>query len=193
MKDLYERIKESLNLRTLYGLIALGCLLGFAIIGRIDDAAAEAQVAREAVDARLARHGGAVDETLWMERANEAEQTLAAWQTTHWSAPTAGVIAAELQSSVTSVLSSANLRVLSVKIDPEPTELPTGAILRFRFATESRNGDSVAKTLAALAAHEPMIVIDEVNAVFDERKQGRFSASGYVPINIEAAEAQESS
>ncbi len=180
----YERIKQSLNLRTLYGLIALGCLLGFAVIARIGDAAARAEETRAQVDERLTRHGGAIDEGVWRERAENAEQALALWRATRWSGPTSGIIAAELQGAIGRVVSSAQLNMLSVNVEPAPAESPSGTVLRFRVATDSRSGDSVAKALAAFGAHEPMIVVDEVNAVFDEGSSGRFSISGYAPITI---------
>lgn len=190
MNQYLERFGQSLNLRTLYGLIALGCLLGVSMLGRLDAATVRAADARAEIEARLTRHGGAIDENLWRERAATAQAELAFWQSTHWSGPTSGVIAAELENAINQVARGAGLDVIAVNIDPAATESPSGPILRFSFATDSRSGDSVAKTLAAFGAHEPIIVIDEMNAVFNESVQGRFSASGYAPI-ILAAPSQE--
>ncbi len=192
MAQYYERIKQSLNLRTLYGLIALASLLGIAFIARMDDAAASAKEARVQVDERLARHGGAIDERVWRERAENAEQALTLWRATQWSGPTAGVVAAELQGAISGVAAAAQLNVLSVTVEPAPVELSDGTVLRFRMAADSRSGESVAKTLAAFGAHEPMIIVDGMNAVFDEEARGRFSVSGYAPIAIAAPQAQES-
>ena len=184
MNQNLERFRQSLNLRTLYGLIALGCLLGVSLIGRLDDIAKTAAQSRAETDARLTRHGGAIDETLWNERAADAEAELAFWQSTHWSGSTPGVIAAELESAINQITRGAGLRVINVNIDPAPSETPSGSVIRFNFATESRSGDSVAKTLAAFGAYQPILVIDEMNAVFDENIHGRFSASGYAPVSI---------
>ena len=184
MNQYLERFRQSLNLRTMYGLIALGCLLGFALIGSLNDAVQRASLSRAEVDARLTRHGGAIDETIWNERAADAEAELAFWQSTHWSGSTSGVIAAELENAISQITRGANLRVINVNVDPAPSETPSGPILRFSFSTDSNSGDSVAKILAAFGAHQPVLVIDEVNAVFDESIAGRFSASGYAPVSL---------
>lgn len=186
-----EKLKQSLNLRTLYALIALGFLLGIAVALRISDAAASASLERAQVENRLQRHGGAIDEAAWLQRAENADAILSAWQATRWSGPTAGVAAAQLQSAIGQILASSQLTPLSINIEPAPVELPYGAVLRFSVAADSRNGDSVAKTLAAMAAHEPMIVVDGMNVVFDESASGRFSVSGYAPISIAEPQAQE--
>ncbi len=182
MNQYLDRFRQSLTLRTLYGLIALGCLLGVSLLGRLDAASTSAADTRAEADARLARHGGAIDENLWRERAANAQEELTFWQSTRWSAPTSGVVAAELQNAITQIARGAGLDVIAVNVDPAPTEIPSGLVLRFSFSTDSRNGDAVAKALAAFGAHEPIIVVDEMNAVFDDRNQGRFSASGYAPI-----------
>ena len=184
MKQYLERFRQSLTLRTLYGLIALGCLLGVSLLGRLDAATARAAESRAEMDARVARHGGGIDENLWRERAANAETELAFWRATHWSGQTPGVIAAELQDAINMTARAAGLDVIAVDVDPAPSEIPGGPVLRFSFSTDSRSGDAVAKTLAAFGAHEPIIVIDEVNAVFDDSRLGRFSASGYAPITL---------
>ncbi len=188
----FEQFKQALNLRTSYGLIALGCLLGIMLIVRLNDATMTASAARVQVENRLARHGGAIDEVTWQERADSAEQALSEWQATRWSGATSGVIAAELQSAIGRVIDAAQLTPLNITVEPGPVELPSGAVLRFTVAAESRTGDSVAKTLAAFAAHEPMIVVDGMNAVFDEQSRGRFSVSGYAPISIAVSQPQVS-
>ncbi len=188
-----ENLKQSLNPRTLYGLIALGVLLGFAFIARMDDAVEQAREVRTQADERLARHGGAIDEKLWRDRAENAESALSLWQATQWSGPTAGFVAAELQGAISAAARSAELNVLSVEVEQAPVELQSGSALQFRLATDSRSGDSVARLLAALAAHQPMIVVDEVNAVFDEQSSGRFFAAGYAPVSLSAPRQQDNS
>lgn len=184
MTLLLEQLKQSLNLRTLYALIALGFLLGVMIIFRLSDAAASAALEREQVESRLARHGGAIDEAAWLQRAEDAQNTLSAWRATRWSGPTAGVVAAELQSALSRVIASAQLSSLAINVEPAPVELPNGTVLRFSVSTDSQNGANVAKTLAALATHEPMLVVNGMNVVFDEDASGRFSISGFAPVSI---------
>lgn len=191
MNAYLDQLKQSLNLRTLYALIALGFLLGLMVIFRLSDATASAAADRAQVENRLMRHGGAIDEAAWSQRAQSAEATLAAWQATRWSGPTAGVVAAEIQSAIGQVIASAQLAPRSINVEPAPVELPNGAVLRFRISTDSRSGDSVAKTLAAMAAHEPMLIVDGMNVVFDEVGTGRFSVSGYAPINIAEPQPRE--
>ena len=186
MKQYLQRFDQSLNLRTLYGLIALGCLLGISLLGRLDAATQRAADVRAEAETRLVRHGGAIDEALWRERAASAETELTFWKSTHWSGSTAGVIAAELEDAITQVIRSAELDIVVVNVEAAPSESQSGSILRFRFSTESSRGDGVAKTLAAFGAHDPILVIDEINAVFDENSHGRFSASGYAPISLDA-------
>ena len=193
MNTTLEQLKQSLNLRTRYALIALGFLLGIVVIFRLSDAAASASLERAQVESRLQRHGGAIDEAAWLQRAASAEATLSAWQATRWSGPTAGVAAAQLQSAIEQILASSQLTPLSIDIEPAPVELPNGTVLRFSVAADSRSGDSVAKTLAAMAAHEPMIVVDGMNVVLDESTSGRFSVSGYAPISILEPQQQERS
>ncbi len=192
MVQLFERLKQSLNQRTLYALIILGCLLGFALIARIGDAVASAELSHRQAQERLARHGGGVDEEVWLTRAENAEAALAEWQATQWAGRTPGIAAAELQRALTRIALSAQLRVISITVEPAPVEIPEGLVLRFRMATDSRSGDSVAKVLAAFSSHRPLIFVDGVNAVFDERGSGRFSLDGYAPITV-AAPAQENS
>lgn len=184
MMTFYQRLKQSLNQRTLYALILLGCLLGFALIGRIGDAVASAAETHRLADERLARHGGVVDEDAWRTRAENAETVLAQWQSTQWSGPTAGFIAAEMQSRIRAIAVSAGLRVISINVEQAPVDTPEGPVLQFSMATESHNGDGVANALAMFAAHEPMLFIDGVNAVFDENKRGRFSINGFAPVSI---------
>jgi|GEM_PF-7092852 len=184
MNQLVNQLRQSLNQRTIYALIALGCLLGFALIARIGDAAAGAEEMRLQADARLARHGGELDEAEWRSRAEEAELALANWSAAHWTGPTAGFIAAELQSAISVVAGTTDVTVIAVNVEPAPVETPQGMVLAYRVATDSRNGESVAKILAAFAAHEPMLFIDGMNAVFDSETRGRFSFSGYAPIVI---------
>ena len=191
MVQLFERLKQSLNQRTLYALIVLGCLLGFALIARIGDAVAGAKISHLQAEERLARHGGGVDEEVWQARADTAHAALTEWKATQWTGPTAGIAAAELQRTLNRIASSAQLRVISITVEPAPVEIPEGLILRFQMATDSRSGDSVAKVLAAFSSHRPLIFVDGVNAVFDERNSGRFSLDGYAPIAV-ATPTQES-
>lgn len=184
MNQFVDQLRQSLNQRTIYALIALGCLLGFSLTARIGDAAKGAEELRLQADARLARHGGEIDEAAWLARADEAELALASWSAAHWTGPTAGFIAAELQSAISVIAATTDVNVIAVNVEPAPVETPQGRVLAFRVATDSRNGENVAKTLSAFAAHEPMLFIDGMNAVFDSEQRGRFSFSGYAPIVI---------
>ena len=180
-----ERIADSLNQRTIFALIALGGLLGLVLVFRLSDASLAAQERRAVLAERLMQQGGKVDEELWRERAEAAQTSLAQWRATRWTGETPGLVAAIMQSEISGIATAAEISVLALEVDPSPVDLPNGAALRFRLAAESPGGDSAARALAGFSAHRPTLIVDEVNAVFDEdEKSGRLSVSGYAPVVI---------
>ncbi|NJM34745.1 MAG: hypothetical protein HC850_08580 [Rhodomicrobium sp.] len=185
-----QSLAESLSIRTTYGLIVLGCLVGFSILVRLDEAAGRAEETRVQAQERLAQHGDQLGEEVWKARADEARSALGAWRATRWNGSTPGVIAAEIQGVLSRIASDARLEVLAAEVEPTPVETGGGAALRFRFSAQTPEGSSgIARALQDLSAHKPLIIVTEMNSTFPTRGIGRFSASGYALISLTAPEA----
>lgn len=187
----FNQTFKSLNLRTTYALIVLATLLGFVVVAEIHETADRAAAVRTTLSANIARHGGNIDEAIWRERSGAAQEALSAWNATRWSGATSGIAAAALQSELNQITNAANVNVLSLQVDPAPIELPEGNVLQFRIALDSTNAETVANLLSSISTHQPMIIINEMSAAFDDNSAGRLSLAGFAPISLTTNQTAE--
>ncbi|MCA8903686.1 MAG: hypothetical protein H6881_00575 [Rhodobiaceae bacterium] len=164
-----------------YGLIALAGLVG--ICGLRTLAADVDQLRSRSIDAasELQMLNDTTAETVWQERANQAQTVARAWDAQMLSAPSAGVGAAQLEVMLRDIARSSEISDLQVNINPDLVDRNAIAFLRFDISGQMIPGQTYA-LLAALATSKPTLIVTDLQIAPRSDGQMTLKVSGISPF-----------
>ncbi len=184
MESQWTRRWRAASRREQYLLVGLAGALALAGLARLH-AAADASTARvRELAAATALAGDGVDEALWRERALPSEAAAAGWREATWQGSSYGVLSAEIQTRLMAIGVEAGFAGMIIEVDPAPLDIGTTSVLRFRMSGAALYGDATARLLAAIAANEKRLILDEASIANNPNGSGRVNLSGVAPIII---------
>lgn len=153
-----------------YGLVALIVLLGAfglkKLGGEVNQLRSQAE--RAASDLAILSNDDA--EKTWISRSRSAEEARIAWQGHMWKAPSPGIGAAKLETSLRELASQAGIESLQLTVTPDPIE--RGSLTYLRYGFSGKVPSEQAHTLiAALATSKPDLVVTDLQ-VSSQKKGG---------------------
>ncbi|MEL6112455.1 MAG: hypothetical protein AAFR20_06585 [Pseudomonadota bacterium] len=175
--------------RTQYALIALGFVLGLSAILSVGDRVAVMRGEHDVLAKRLAQYGDGIDVERWQSRVSQSDAILTDWQSHYWKGPTAGIIAAQIRSTLTEIGQRALLERITIEVDPVIIDLEARKALRFQIIGRSSDAVDVIKTLSGMAGAKPALPVSELALTVRQDDSGAFTASGLAFIDVETAAA----
>jgi len=168
--------------RVNYALVALGAILSIAWFLGLQD---ENDIQRAQLDALRARAAEFEDPATlqeWEARARRAADVSHQWNVQMWSGPTAGVIAAEIQTALSELSENTNVTLAQITVDPDPVLVAGQSVLRFELFGRARTRNGLA-FFVRLAEYDKRLLLAE--ATFTPSPlQAQIRLSGFAPIEI---------
>ena len=178
--------------REQYILVALAAVALLALLWRLNDAAGSVRLRLLALSEQAAASGDGVDEALWTGRASDAAAAAAAWRAATWQGASNGVLSAEIQARLMEIGAASGVTSMVIEVDPAPLSVGAVSMLRFRLSGAALYRTSTPEFLAAVAANEKRLILDETTIdITTEGGAGRVSASGLAPILVDPAPAAD--
>lgn len=169
-----------------YGLLAMGCILGFLGLETFSKAEAELEQRVISAQTELATLATIRDTDHWTERLAQSTQARSELQTQIWQGRTSGVIAAELQQSLRAKVSKLDFDQIQLRVDPDPVEIDGIPMLSFEMSSRARSSKDFADLFQAIASYEKILIVDEFDfsQSLRDRRPPRLAMAGRVPIHI---------
>lgn len=172
--------------REQYILVALAAVALVALLWRLNDAAGAVRARLLTLSEQAAASGDGVNEELWTSRASDAAAAAAAWRAASWQGASNGVLSAEIQTRLMEIGAAAGITSMVIEVDPAPLSVGAVSMLRFRLSGAALYRTSTPEFLAAVAANEKRLILDETTIdITTEGGAGRVSASGLAPILVD--------
>jgi len=189
-----KQLMQSLDLKptplVLYGVLAIAVIFTVLGLERLASAsnALETRVIEEQTNLAILEQLQETD--VWPERLQYSLSARERAKTAIWSGATSGVIAAKFQQGLQQAALAQKTTNIRIRVDPEPTEVDGLDVLAFDFTGFVPAGDGIIELFATIADQPQLILIRDVNFVHSirDRRPTRLTFSGFLPIQIDAAE-----
>lgn len=172
-----------------YGLVVLLALVGFfgikQLYSRVGELGQEAT--RAASDLAVLSNDDA--EKTWLERASSAEAAKAAWREHMWVAGSAGVGAAQLETALRDMASTASIDKLQINVNPDPVERGELTFLRFALSGQIPPGQAH-QLIAVLATSKPGLIVTDLQLTAQQRGDMTFKIDGIAPFTTDTGGAE---
>ncbi|MEM1193398.1 MAG: hypothetical protein AAGH42_08415 [Pseudomonadota bacterium] len=181
-----SRLLADIAPRTQYALIALGFVLGLSAVLSVGDRVSVMRGEHDVLAKRLAQYGDGIDIDRWESRVRQTDTILTDWQSHYWKGPTAGIIAAQIRSTLSEIGRRALLERITIEVDPVIIDLENGEALRFQVIGRSSDAVDVIKALGSMASAKPALPVTDLSLTVRQDDSGAFTASGLAFITVEA-------
>ncbi|MEL6506150.1 MAG: hypothetical protein AAFR29_00825 [Pseudomonadota bacterium] len=181
-----SRLLADIAPRTQFALIALGFVLGLSAVLSVGDRVSVMRGEHDVLAKRLAQYGDGIDIDRWESRVRQTDAILTDWQSHYWKGPTAGIIAAQIRSTLSEIGRRALLERITIEVDPVIIDLENGEALRFQVIGRSSDAVDVIKALGSMASAKPALPVTDLSLTVRQDDSGAFTASGLAFITVEA-------
>lgn len=188
MQALLERYNLKVTPLVAYGLVVLFLVMGLLGLERFNFAQADLEARLTSRESQLARLNAIKDTDIWSDRLSTSLVLKEKTNDKLWSGSTSGVVAAQLQKTLSAISEQHDVKNLTITVDPEADDVDGIEILRFDFSGRLASGKDTIDFYGDLARYEQAIIISEMNVTnsIQTRRESYMTISGLIPISLES-------
>lgn len=137
---LLATLKQQATPRALTGLAVLLLILSFSGISSLSDVVSGQANRINELNREMAVQSSISNETDWLERAQRAHGLVEDYETSFWRGDTAGIVVAQLQSTLEAMAAAAGLGNVRITVQPTPDALGQEAFV-FEISISARDAN----------------------------------------------------